>query len=63
MIYDDYNKYMRDYMRKYRGKPYMIGLEREAEKRSYTIKELVDLLLTTIVNDNLFDAVLGKDDE
>ncbi len=62
MIYDTENKYIRDYMRVRRGKAYMVGLEAEAEKRCYTIKELVDLLLTTIVNDNLFDAVLGKDE-
>ncbi len=63
MIYDAENKYIRDYMRRYRGKAYKIGLEAEAEKRCYTITELTDLLLTTIVNDNLFDAVLGKDNE
>ncbi len=58
MIYDEYNAYIRYYMRRRRGKEYLNGLENEAIKRACTIKELTSILLCIIVRDNLFNAIL-----
>jgi len=58
MIYDQENKYIRDYMRKRRGKSYLIKLETEAIKRGYTVKELIKLLLIIITDDDLVKAIL-----
>lgn len=52
-------EYSRNYMRKRRDTEYLIELELEAQERGMTTAELVKRLMTVIVADNLFSAVLG----
>lgn len=57
---DDRKKYLRQYKRDYKSKPWLNDIENEAEKSGLSLREATDLILQRVVDRKLLTALLKR---